>query len=184
MRGTVVVRKNRKGVPNAARDRSAALKQLRRDVKQLRRLAKAKVPKNTIRAGNDSGSLVNFALYPKRITVKAGQRVTFTMSKRSTESHTATFGPKAYLQTLSEQFQGPAGINAQTAYPSEPPPAPFTLAGASQHGSGYFNTGVLDTDKATKQIPAKAAVTFSTAGSYDFICLIHPNMKGPVVVEP
>ncbi len=31
---------------------------------------------------------------------------------------------------------------------------------------------------------AKFSFTFTTAGDYDYLCLIHPNMKGKVVVKP
>jgi amicyanin len=30
----------------------------------------------------------------------------------------------------------------------------------------------------------KFSFTFATAGEYDYLCLIHPNMKGKVIVKP
>jgi amicyanin len=30
----------------------------------------------------------------------------------------------------------------------------------------------------------KFSFTFTTAGEYDYLCLIHPNMKGKVIVKP
>ena len=52
----------------------------------------------------------------------------------------------------------------------------------AQHGNGFFNTGVLDRDNATPLNPGEARVTFNTAGTYNYICLIHPDMKGSIVV--
>jgi plastocyanin len=49
------------------------------------------------------------------------------------------------------------------------------------HGNGFLNTGVLDREAATPS-PPSAQVTFSKAGTYDYICLIHPFMKGQIVV--
>ena len=31
---------------------------------------------------------------------------------------------------------------------------------------------------------ARFSFTFTTAGEYDYLCLIHPNMKGKVIVKP
>jgi amicyanin len=31
---------------------------------------------------------------------------------------------------------------------------------------------------------AEFSFTFTTAGEYDYLCLIHPNMKGKVIVKP
>ena len=51
----------------------------------------------------------------------------------------------------------------------------------TSHGNGYLNTGILDRDAATPS-PGSAQVTFSKAGTYNYICLIHPDMKGSIVV--
>jgi amicyanin len=47
---------------------------------------------------------------------------------------------------------------------------------------------VVDTNKGFRsKILAKDAsfsFTFATAGDYDYLCSIHPNMKGKVIVKP
>ena len=47
---------------------------------------------------------------------------------------------------------------------------------------------VVDTNKGLRsKILAKDAefsFTFATAGDYDYLCSIHPNMKGKVIVKP
>ena len=40
-----------------------------------------------------------------------------------------------------------------------------------------FKSKTLDTDD-------KFSFTFTTAGDYDYLCSIHPNMKGKVIVKP
>jgi hypothetical protein len=49
-------------------------------------------------------------------------------------------------------------------------PTPHTATG------GAFDTGNLGTG-------ASATVTFDTAGTFDYVCTIHPQMAGTVVVE-
>jgi hypothetical protein len=71
-------------------------------------------------------------------------------------------------------------FSGQVAFPSDPPPALAPYDGTN-HGNGYFNTGVLDGDPNSPQPPA-ATVKFTKAGTYGFICLIHPFMHGTVVV--
>ena len=41
---------------------------------------------------------------------------------------------------------------------------------------------MLDNDKATPQ-PVGNAVTFDTAGTYNYYCMVHPFMHGIVVVQ-
>jgi plastocyanin len=50
------------------------------------------------------------------------------------------------------------------------------------HGNGFWNSGVLDGSSATP-LPNSSKVTFGAPGTYNFYCLIHPFMKGSVVVQ-
>ena len=58
--------------------------------------------------------------------------------------------------------------------PSDNPLPPYT---GSNHGNGFFNTGVIDTNPASPN-PSSVEVTFSNPGSYLFQCTIHPGMRG------
>ena len=42
----------------------------------------------------------------------------------------------------------------------------------------------LTYQKKTLVKEASFSFTFATAGDYDYLCSIHPNMKGKVIVKP
>ncbi len=74
-------------------------------------------------------------------------------------------------------------INPLAAFPSDPPPTlpPYT---GSNHRNGFLNSGILDNDRATPQLPNSPTVAFATPGTYHFKSVIHPNINGTVVVTP
>ncbi len=51
------------------------------------------------------------------------------------------------------------------------------------HGNGFWNSGLLDSDDATPN-PQSTQVAFGAAGTFAYICIIHPFMKGEVTVTP
>jgi plastocyanin len=113
---------------------------------------------------DDQGIQVN-AMLPRVEAIDVGDTVTWTV--KTGEFHTVSF--------LSGQPQppfilpgSPPSINPQVAAPSGGPI--FT-------GTGYFNSGILLKDQAY-------SLTFSTAGDYPFLCLIHPDMVGAIHVAP
>ena len=120
-------------------------------------------------------------MFPATLQVNAGTVVTFAMSKRSFETHTATFGPASYLTPLANAFANAPTIPPIAAYPSDPV-QPLTLTPTS-HGNGFANTGVLDTDPASATIPSSGKIDFTTPGTYHFVCLVHPFMRGTIVVK-
>jgi plastocyanin len=182
MVGYVVVKPRRASVPTAKQDTAAVTQQVTADIKAAKRLAASKPPANTVDLGvSASGGVELFQMFPATLQVNAGTVVTFTMSPRSFEAHTATFGPTPYLTPLEESFRtGPTVLPIGT-YPSDPV-QPVTLTPAS-HGNGFANTGLVDTDPATPTIPTSAKIDFSTPGTYHFVCLIHPQMRGTIVVK-
>lgn len=54
---------------------------------------------------------------------------------------------------------------------------------ATSHGDGFANTGVLDRDPTTTTIPSSGKIQFNSSGTYRYICLIHPFMRGTIVVR-
>ena len=62
-------------------------------------------------------------------------------------------------------------------------PKPYTYAGKTMHGNGFFVTEL--TAGAPIGLPRASRVTFSAPGTYKFFCWIHgPDMGGTVVVTP
>jgi plastocyanin len=187
-KGKVKVVGKAKAIPSNKANAKAAKKEYAKVVKQLKKDGKfAGPPGNAVYAGKDTISSTILAFFPTTKSVPVGTTVTFSMSPKTTEAHTISFGPADYLQATADGFIGPdpanpAGlpvVSSLAAYPSDPPPT--LVADGSNHGNGYVNTGVIDGDAASPQATS-SQVTFSKAGTYNYICLIHPDMKGSIVV--
>ncbi len=130
---------------------------------------------------------------PGNLTVPAGTTVSFAMPNRSSEIHTATFGPGAetfglptdpdansYLGVLATAFAGPAG-DPRVDFPSEQPGTAPVVLSPALHGNGFWNSGVLDGFPASPP-PASGRVTFGTPGVHKYVCLVHPFMTGTITV--
>lgn len=192
MKGRVSVRPRRSRIPSARAHARAVARQVAADKRVARGLAAATPPANTVLLGNYGGDGVDYlGMLPQRLTVPVGTAVTFRMPANSREVHTATFAPgdaeqpATYLGSLVAGFEGPQ-IDPRASYPSEPPGTSATLT-PTLHGNGFWNSGVLVAEERREafggQIPSSATVTFGAPGTYPFICLIHPNMKGEVLVQ-
>jgi plastocyanin len=180
MVGYVVVRAKGKQVPTAGQDAAALASQVRTDIAGIRAAARLSPSGNRVSLGSAGPNGVeNFAMFPARLSVHVGATVTFSMTKDSREVHTASFGPRAYLMGIVNSITGPMP-EQQAWYPSDP--GRVTLAGAQTHGNGFANTGVLDSDPTTPS-PVSSKIKFTKAGTYPFICLIHPFMHGTIVVH-
>lgn len=181
MVGTVVVKPAGRAIPTATQDAAAQVKQITADIKAAKKAAATKVPADTISLGKSGpGGVELFNMFPSSLTVNVGTTVTFTMSKSTFEVHTATFGNAATLKALAKGFQSPQ-FPAQGIYPSDPPGT--ITESLTSHGNGFANTGVLDRDPATAQILPSSQIKFTQAGTYHFICLIHPFMHGTIIVK-
>lgn len=93
--------------------------------------------------------------YPGTITVDVGDTVTWSVA--SGEPHTISFGPPP----------GPFGSDQNMA------PA----GGSSYDGTGFVSSGLIFMGKTY-------ALTFTKPGTYNYACMIHPSMRGTVVVQP
>jgi plastocyanin len=180
MGGEVIVKPRGATIPTAKQDAATLAKEEAGYVREAKRVLKHRVPAREVSLGlSGPGGLEVFGMFPARLTIKAGTTVRFFMSKDSRETHTASFGPLKYLRALSDSFRGPAP-DPRAVYPSDPP-GRIALTPRS-HGNGFASTGALDRDAGTPTIPAFGAITFSTPGKYNFVCLIHPFMRGQIVV--
>jgi plastocyanin len=173
-------------VPSVAQDRAAAAAQLAKDAKTVKSLAVYSPPPGTVTGGHDRGQAVRFQFFPSTVHVPVGGSLTFKVPS-PTEAHTMTFGPTAYLRGLSlvtpiAQPPGPPLLqfNGQVLLPSDTPPALAPVT-PTIHGNGFFNTGIVDNDPKSP-LRKSATLRFSQAGTYNYICLLHPWMHGTVVV--
>ena len=104
---------------------------------------------------------------PGTITVNAGDTVQWTLSAFL---HTVTFlsGGARPVEVV------PAG---EDNLAMQNPAVSFPAGGPTYDGTGYVNSGILQEQGAT------FALTFTKAGTYGYICLVHPGMDGSVVVQ-
>jgi LPXTG-motif cell wall-anchored protein len=113
----------------------------------------------TVEAGWDSADHGNLAqLYlPGSITVNVGDTVTWSLG--GLEPHTVTFGPPPFPPG-SDLANAPAG-------------------GSSFDGTGFATSGILLPVPGAKGF----ALTFTKAGTFNYQCLLHPSMRGTVIVQ-
>ena len=181
MIGTVVVKPAGAAIPSAKQDAKALVAQVTADVKAAKKAAATKLPANTVSLGLSArGGVELFNMFPATLTVSPNTVVTFQMSKDSFETHTATFGPKPELAKLAKGFQG-VNFPAQGVFPSDPPGT--ITESQTAHGDGFANTGTLDSNAQSTTIPSSGKIDFTQAGTYKFICLIHPFMHGTIIVK-
>ncbi len=181
MSGEIVVKPTGQSIPSAAQDATALKNQVSTDLAAIKKVSTPKVPKNHVQVGGTNGSGIELLhIFPSSLKVKAGTVVTFSIPRGSREVHTATFGPKKYIFKLSNNLFGPPGPTAEGVYPSSKT-MPILLTPTS-HGNGFANIGLIDRDPGTPTIGALGKIKFSTPGVYHFICLIHNNMHGTIIV--
>jgi plastocyanin len=154
---------------------------------EAKKLAALKPPARTVYAGVGSGTaLLDFL--PKDLRVKAGTTVRF-VNKSPSEVHNVAFGPSKWIQAFLKKTDllpmGPKAPNQVTPvfpYGSEPK-GEFVFDG-SNHGNGFLATP-LNAGSPKVPLPKVATVTFTKAGTYKYVCLIHaPGMAGRVIVTP
>jgi len=181
MDAKVKVVKPGRPIPSAKKDRKAAKKELAKALKKTEQLSAGQGTgdlQNAIQAGNDrAGGATVFKFFPASATVKAGDAITLQMPPSSSEVHSFTFGPEDYVTGIADTLLGPV-FNPIGAYPSDPPGTAHT---PGLHGNGFWNSGLLDSDEATPN-PQSTQVAFAAAGTFGYICIIHPFMKGSVTV--
>jgi plastocyanin len=188
MKGTVRVLPRGRRIPSARQHAAKVRAQVARGLRVARSLGSTKPPSGVVSVGaSGRGGVERFEMFPGTQTVPVGTTLRFEMSARTFEAHTATFGPgdpekdpNSYLGQLAASFNSPT-VNPAAIYQSEPPGTIASLT-PRLHGNGFWNSGVMDRASATRS-PSSNEVRFGAAGTYTFFCLIHPFMKGTVVVQ-
>lgn len=172
---------------SAARQARRAARQKakdRRDARDFVREAPGEAGANEVLIGPGSHRVAILGFFPKLRTVPAGSDVTFRMDGRN-EVHTVSFGPGPFLQQVARaSFQGSGlAVESQGSYPTDPPALGPPAVTATAHGNGFVSSGIL-TDPGVPPGPRRFTFRFSTPGVYQYICLIHPEMRGRIAVTP
>jgi plastocyanin len=126
---------------------------------------------------------------PSRLTIAAGDKVTFS----SAGFHTVTYTPKPIPLLVPDPKKGTyTGITDAGGQPfyfdGRPkliynplafgPFGPKTVSGKTPASSGALSP------QGPKSPPATATYTFPTPGTYKLVCTLHPGMEARVVVKP
>jgi plastocyanin len=107
-------------------------------------------------AGTPDSAVTAENFYPRAITIDVGDSVTWTSHG---EAHTVTF--------LSGAAQ----------------PIPLTPSNvAPVDGNTYGGTGIVSSGRLSPN--STYTLTFTQAGTFQYVCLFHPGMNGTVVVQP
>jgi len=187
MRGSVRVVPKSSPLRTSARVKAAVKKEKAADAKTAASLAKSAPAKagNDVIIGPGNARMDILAFFPSTKTVPVNSDVTFRMGGRE-EFHTVSFGPQAVLDAIAKSAfeDAQTAFGGEGAYPTDPPQLGPAAVTATAHGNGFVNSGALYDPGALKGLPSSFTFHFSTPGTYAFECLIHPEMKGSIVVTP
>jgi plastocyanin len=123
----------------------------------------------TVGAESPDMALQVNSFLPGPIDVHTGDTITWRVE--STEFHTVSF----LSGSPAERFEAPTpdgrGLMVN-------PAAAFPVGGATFAGTGIASSGVLNKDQTY-------SLTFTKPGVFEYVCLVHPEMKGEVrVIDP
>lgn len=116
--------------------------------------------------GAGTGTTSANAYLPGDVTILVNDSVKFTIE--SDEPHSVTFGNGPAGESPDEWPQ--SGLTGTIP----PPPGTANLTG-TYNGTGFVNTTVIFKG-------SSATIQFTAAGTFPFICVIHPGMAGNVNV--
>lgn len=187
------------GAQSAADVQAAGDKQLADEVAIIKpevTKAQAATTPGEVKAGVGSEqvqSAIANLFAPKEISVPVGGSVTWNLS-----FHTVSFNaPEDARPAFVQGSDGSWKFNAKALTPvgytppappddssggggppsSDEPPPPVNVDGGTWDGTGFFSSGSIDS-------PGDVffKLTFSKAGTYKYLCLIHTDMEGTVKV--
>ena len=123
---------------------------------------------------------VNDSFYPRHLAIHVGDTVEWIGG-----FHTVTFGPEATIQQLEKSLFVPMSQSNGPPKLVFNPKVVFPSGGSTYNGTGFVNSGVLalNTPPGSKA-PPMFKLTFTSAGTYEYDCLLHPGMDGTISVAP
>src|ERR687894_336351 len=154
----------------------------------------------TVAAGGGGPVSVLTWFVPQNISISAGETVTWVNPTVVGEPHTVSFIKQPdYFAAIESPYLMPSDTELTPANPNERNTEPLIIPGqndttylplnAKYTMTGdelYVNSGWIWPENA---IPPGLApitsfsVTFENAGTYEYLCVIHPWMTGRVIVE-
>jgi len=132
-------------------------------------------------AGEDTVAIHQY--FPKSVRIRAGDTLVWKID--SDEIHTVSFlsGSDRPDFAIPVPGGGPKDfmLNPQVAFPSRA----FAASVEVYSGSGYHNSGIMYKESPSPKSPTNDtfSLTFDTPGSYEYVDLRHPLMKGTVTVQ-
>lgn len=127
-------------------------------------------------AGGGVGLADVLSFMPATINITTGDSVTW--NNPTATPHTVTFGaaPPLFGTTPNVDGESPAELETFT------PGAVFPSGGNTYDGTAPVHSGIFN---AIGEFPAGKSFTlkFTKAGSYVYVCILHPGMSGTVVVS-
>ncbi len=133
------------------------------------------------------GTLTNplFGYTPQNVEIKVGSSVVWYVRPLvPAEPHTVTFvfDNKTMINGFlpsNQRVFGPAIIDSNDVTKIYPPNANLTITGTEK----YVNSGWMFPKGPLPGSSSTFSVTFQKAGTYNYLCLLHPWMVGKVVVS-
>jgi plastocyanin len=134
-----------------------------------------------INMGYGDGSIALMRFVPTYLTIHAGDLVVWNQEDVEMP-HTVTFlsgETEPELIIIEPQQRGPPKFVLN-------PKAQVQAGGNVYSGKGYFNSGFIWGKMVPLPGPRNYALTFDTAGTYEYLCIFHDmmGMKGQISVMP
>ena len=127
-----------------------------------------------------ANNTTNDAFYPHVLTIHAGNTVEWIGG-----FHTVSFGPQALLTQLAKSFIMPVPQKSGPPKLALNPKVAFPSGGSTYNGTGFVNSGILALNAPRgSKAPPSFKLTFTKAGTYNYVCLVHPGMDGTIKVLP
>jgi plastocyanin len=189
MQATVVVKPAGASIPTHDQVQARVAADLGKDLVTAG-VEATKVPStpNTVYAGQGKQVALD-TFQPKKLTVKVGTTVTWVENSPS-EIHNIAFGPLKWINAFLKKTDllpvapgAPSQFSPVLPYGSDKP-GPYVYDGTN-HGNGFLATPVLDDAPGNppQGLARSFRITFTKAGTYHYICMIHgKDMAGDVVV--
>lgn len=163
-------------------ERAAAVQKLQPALAELAKATPAKALAGALSPAVQNAFITEFG--PSDVKIPVGGSVTWTVLG----AHSIAFNAPADAQSLrqpgadgsvhlSQKAVMPAGGPGADPAAQRPPPV---INGGSWNGSGFRNSGIIFGGPPPESTAFR--LRFTKAGTYPFICTLHPDMKGTVTV--